>query len=65
MLMFLKLLKLLTMQEEWAMFTNIILTIKDLFFTIYWIAYVFTSAIRAGAIQEILKSWIEMLMFWK
>ncbi len=44
------------------MFTNIILTIKDLFFTIYWIAYAFTSAIRAGLIGVLIHDWIEVLL---
>ena len=47
------------------MFTSIMEQIYSFLFAIYAIVYVLTSAIRAGAIQEILKSWIEMLMFWK
>ena len=44
------------------MFTNIILTIKDLFFTIYWIAYVFVITIKGGIISEIIHSLLEKIL---
>ena len=44
------------------MFTNIILTIKDLFFTIYWIAYVFVITIKGGIISEMIQLLLKKIL---
>lgn len=43
---------------------NILLTIHDLFFTIYWIGYVLAAAIRAGLIPELFRILLEKVMWW-
>lgn len=43
---------------------GIILQMKSFMFGIFWIGYGLWMAIRAGLIPEMLRYWLEKIMWW-